>query len=240
LRAPFLGGAHEVTVANESDPFGDAPEEVYSFFQEAVRLRDPELQIYPLTADESRVYSSAIQQSDVGAALGLIALDDANDSNPYCLISRGVARGMVVHFSHDPEPEIRFPDLASFRASLNVARDQHLSIDQVPFEPLRPHTDQQRLIDALAGLNRESSDTAEFLLCLYIPLIAPEQIPILEQLATSSSFFVRESVARYIEIHPRSEHGIIAAKLAKDNHPQVSQVGKQALSSVNRVAHSKA
>jgi hypothetical protein len=226
-------------VTNEPDPLRDAPDEVFTFFREAVGLRDHGLRIYPLTVDESRTYSAAIQKSDVGTALGLVALDNANDSNPYCLICRGVARGMVVHFSHDPEPEIRFADLASFKAALIAAREQRQSIDELPAELLRPHPDQESLAKTLVDLNREESDTAEFLLCLYVPLLSPDQVTILDQLGSNASFFVRESIARYVQVHPRSEYLAIAARLAADTHPQVANLAKKALSSVNRVIYSK-
>ena len=226
-------------MANVPDPFRDAPEEVFTFFREAVHLRDPELQIHPLAADEARTYSAALQESDVGATLGLVALDDANDSNPYCLITRGIARGMVVHYSHDPEPEIRFADLAGFRAALVAARDRRLSIDELPAEPVPPHMDQRTLANTLADLNRNEGDTAEFLLCLLVPLISPDQVPLLDQLGANSNFFVRESIARYIQARPRAEYREIAARLAVDPHPQVSDVGRKALSGVNRVFYSK-
>jgi len=226
-------------MANPPDPFRDAPDELVSFFLDAVCLRNRELRIHPLTADESRSESAALQETDFGEALGLIALDDANDSNPYCLISRGIGRGMVLYYSHDGSPEIRFADLASFKAALIAACDQNLSIDELPAEPLRPYADQQTLANTLAELNRDDGDTAEFLLCLFVPLLSPEQLPTFEQLGTNASFFVRESIASYIEMHPRPEHQAVAARLAADPHPQVSKVGKKALSCVNRVLHSK-
>jgi len=218
----------------EQDPIESAPDEVRAFLREARSLRNLDLCINPLTLDESRRYSMDLQSTPVGHALGLIALDDANDSNPYCYISRGIAQGMVVHFSHDDEPEIRFHDLASFRRSLMAALDQGLDIDDLPCEPLGPFDDQQGLIRTLTDLIDRGDDDAEFLLCLLLPLLVPKQISIIERLACHESFFVRERLAEFIASHPRAEHHSVARRLSEDQHPQVARPGKVALSRVKR------
>jgi hypothetical protein len=218
----------------QSDPLEGAPPEVLTFLREMHACGDPALRINLLTLTKSRQYSIALQQTEVGESLGLIALDDANDSNPYCYINRGICRGMVIHFSHDPEPEIRFRDLASFSRSLATALSQGLEIDELPFESLSPHDDQQGLIGALGDLANRDDNDATFLICLFIPLLDPGQISVIERLANHESFFVRERLAEFLANYALPEHRSVAQKLAEDPHPQVARPGKKALSHINR------
>lgn len=218
------------------DPFAHAPPDVLALLRDSPAPADPDLLINPLSLDESRRISTMLQQMDVGRELGLIALDDANDSNPYCYISRGVARGMVVHFSHDPEPEIQFVDLAGFRRSLVAAIQERRDIHELRHEPLPPHKDQAQLADALRDLLSRDDDNAEFLLCLLVPLLAPQELPIIESLAAHSNFFVRQSMADFIERHPLTAHLAVAERLSQDRHPQVARPGKRALGRVRALS----
>lgn len=216
-------------MATEIDPIAEAPVEVRAFFADASKLRAPDLGICPLNEDEARRYSLALRRSPVGAALGLIALDDANDSNPYCYVSKGVARGMVIYFSHDPEPELRFPNIQAFRDALLdcLTKAQHLD-DLVP-EPLSPIKEQDELANYLLKLANSSEENAEFLVCTLLPLLEPDRVHVLEALAGHSNFFFRESVSEFILRHPLPAHSGLAAALAKDKHGQVARPALKAL-----------
>jgi hypothetical protein len=221
-------------VQNRPDPFENAPAEVIAFLRDVKSPRSLEPRIGLLTLDQSRRYSGALQEFPVGQSLGLIALNDANHSNPFCYISRGIARGMVVHFSHDPEPELRFPDLESFRHSLATVVQDGRDIDELPGEPLRPHKDQQELARTLAEFTGRNDGDTEFLICLLVPLLAPDQAEVIDRLANHESFFVRERTAKFIASHPHPGLRPVAERLALDSHPQVARPGKEALSRVNR------
>src|SRR4051812_18459367 len=47
----------------------------------------------------------------IGKSMGLFVLDDANDSNPYCYVTRGPARGCILHLYHDGDPAIEYSSL---------------------------------------------------------------------------------------------------------------------------------
>ncbi|GMR24247.1 MAG: hypothetical protein BMS9Abin37_2767 [Acidobacteriota bacterium] len=198
-------------------------------------LRSPDLRINPLTLESSAQMTSAMQNFAVSRELGLIVLDDANDSNPYCLITEGPAQGMVVHFSHDLEPEIRFPGLSAFGQSLRAAVANELDIDDLPHSPLPSFADQTTLTEYLESHLRRDDEDSQFLVCLLLPLLDPRQLAVIDAAATSNNFFIRERVAEFIAANPLKQHSQAAERLSNDPYRQVSRSGKKALSSVNRV-----
>jgi hypothetical protein len=146
---------------------------------------------------------------------------------------------MVIHFSHDTEPEIEFPDLESFKRGVIAALEQGLDIDELPREPIAPHDDQPGVVRALTDLMSRDDDDAEFLLCLFIALLGPDQTSVIERLAVQESFFVRERLAKFIAGHPHARHRSVAQQLADDRYPQVARAGKAALSRVIAVPSAK-
>src|SRR5439155_24045058 len=87
------------------------PADVVVLLRRRDEFNDAELGIHLL--DEQRALAK-LDASSVWGRLGLVALDDAEDSNPYVLITRGICRGMVAHFFHDPEPQVEFATLQDF------------------------------------------------------------------------------------------------------------------------------
>ena len=73
------------------------PPEIDSFLDETstARAAHPSLGLLdkPAIAD----YTKSIREIPVVEILGLVALNDANDSNPFCLVTEGPAAGTVVH-----------------------------------------------------------------------------------------------------------------------------------------------
>lgn len=214
------------------------PDEVVAFLAEAQELNNADLGINILSAEQSRSYSEALHGFSATAELGLVALDDANDSNPYCYISNGPAAGMVLHYTHDGAPQIKFESLAAFRAALAELPGNGTTMWDLPFEEFEPVGLVSALgSEAAALLSHPDSDHAEFLLCLYMPHTPLEDAELVKALAGHVSFFVREAVAVAIAERPTPELLAVAERLAEDEHPQVARPGKKALGAVKRTVY---
>lgn len=213
----------------EVDPFAAAPAELWEFFREAPTMVRDELGIHPLTEAESLTYSRALHKFAFGERLGLVALDDANDSNPFCLVTKGLLRGAVLHLVHDDAPRIRFYSLAAYRRSLVDAHDQGLHIDDLPVPELQPFVDQSALANLLAGLGGEAGDWAVEQLCLFVPLLVPQDPVLLARLATHKDMFVREAVAELLAYRPRRGLEAVAQRLAADAYRQIADPARRAI-----------
>lgn len=221
--------------ADDSDPLASAPDELWAYFREAPTLACAELDINPLTEEASRTYSRAIHRFDLGYRLGLIALDDANDSNPFCLVTRGLMRGAVLHLSHDDGARICFASLAEFRRSLIEALTRGLSIDELPEPPLAPCTDQGALSELLVSLCGQDREIAAEQLCLYVPLLDPQRVDVVELLAEYPDPNVLEKVAELLERRPRRELEHVARQLATAGMPMIALPAQRALERIRRL-----
>lgn len=231
LRSSRTPGPQAI-MSNPSDPLKDAPAEVLAFLREAASLRAEELGIFPLDPERSREYTAAIRATAVGAELRLVALDDANDSNPYCYVVEGPARGMVLHFSHDSEPELRFGSLASFKQALVLARQDGRHIDELESDRIHPVQEQEEFGATLLARASGGDDASDFFVCTFLPLLDPANLSVLEQLAEHRNFFIREAVAVFIRDHALPSHQPILKKLSVDTHGQVARPAKEALRTI--------
>jgi hypothetical protein len=207
----------------------DLPADVQVFLREAAELRDAKRRINPLTLDECEESTAAYQSIPIFAELGLIALDDASDSNPYCLITQGPAAGMIVHFCHDGDQEIRYPNLDAFLEALRAAGRRGLDIDQLPRETIASHSDQPQLADYLRTLFARDDDDVPTLVAIHLPLLDPQSLDLIGQAARHDDFLIREVAARFIATHPAVAHRGLAEGLARDQYPQVANPARRAL-----------
>lgn len=144
-----------------SEILGHCPEGLASFYTSDQPDADIKKRAHFLDLDAACEYTKMLIGIPVAGRLGLWALNDANDSNPYCYISKGPCAGAVMLFSHDPEPEIRFFSLASFISSISAVAD---------LEDLRPEPDLSFDLDSeIASLLEEDTDDSAFLLATYLP-----------------------------------------------------------------------
>lgn len=163
------------------------------------------------------------------ARLGLWVLDDANDSNPFAYISKGPCAGMVIHFSHDPEPQIEFASLSQFAAAMHSAGARGLDIDEVEKQPISVPLDQ-----FIYELANEGTDDSTFLLTTYLPISAGLQKETKESLIAHDDFFVREAFAGFLAKTPSADDVALAEQLANDRHSQVARAGKAAVAATKR------
>ena len=136
----------------------ELPKDVVEFLSVAASVRTPALRINPLSLEQCIAESTRFREIPIAAELGLVVLDDANDSNPYCLITRGPASGMVVHFSHDPEPTLAFPDLTTFLNSLSAAVRENRNSDHLERHRFAPLPNQTALRSTLHALLESDDD----------------------------------------------------------------------------------
>jgi len=210
------------------------PEEVLRFLCLRDELNTTELMINILDEHASAQFSSSMQSTSIGKRLGLYVLDDANDSNPYCYITGGVASGMVVHFNHDPEPKIEFDTLNAFESFLRRLRTNNQELGEVEI-PSPAHPNQIALTAVLSEFARAEDEDSEFLLCLYLPLLRGEHRKLLEDLGAHKSFFVREAVAEAVGTAALPGSEGVVRMLATDPHPQVSSA---AIRAAKKLGHS--
>ncbi len=214
------------------------PAEVLDFFERTQSLNDPDLGIHILDAQKSLTYSQAFKNFSPTAELELVALDDADDSNPHCYIGNGPAAGMVLHYRHDDAPEIRYSSLDVFRSVLEHLVETGTALWEIAEETRKP-------IDPIPGLASTmrdllthcDADHAEWLLCLYLPHTPLEESGLADQLASHASYFVREALAGAIAEHAHPQLLDAAQKLSADKNPQVARPGKKALGAVRRAIH---
>jgi hypothetical protein len=211
----------------------EVPEEVRAFFQRAESAHTQTIGILPLDVERCGIYSAQIRGFDPAfEALGLIALDDSNNSNPYCYITAGPATGMVMLVRHDDAPEIRFASLQRFTDALARAKQDERRFEFEDFEPVPPLADQEGLRAFLLALADRDDELAEGLIGVLVPLLLPEASQVYERLSTHPSLWVRESVAITMSKHPLRVHEFAAIRLSQDHYPQVARPAKSVLAAI--------
>lgn len=202
------------------------PADVVSLLRRRDEINDAELGIHLL--DEQRALAR-LDASSIWGRLGLVTLDDAEDSNPYVLITRGVCRGMVAHFFHDPEPQVEFATLQDFEDYLRDVRRRRQPLAEEDRQPAA-HPEQAALAGALLELACADDDAdASWLICFYVPLLRSDHREVLKVLATHDDFFVREAAAEALgRIDVRGGVDLLE-KLAADAHPQVATEARRSI-----------
>lgn len=208
---------------------GSAPADLVALYRDGSLPAYPDSRINCLPFDRAEEYTRDMSGISVVDRLGLWILDDANDSNPFAFISRGPCAGMVIHFSHDPEPEIAFPSLERFLSAMHDAGRRGIDIDEV-----EPESISIALDDELRALASEDSEDAIFFLTTYLRVSAALRNETMQTLVSHGDFFVREAFAAFLTRTPAPENLALAEQLASDEHPQVASQGKEAVAAVRR------
>jgi hypothetical protein len=207
----------------------ELPKDVIEFLSAAASVRTPALRINPLSLEQCIAHSTRFREMPIAAALGLVVLDDANDSNPHCLITRGPASGMVVHFSHDSEPTLAFPDLATFLHSLRAAVRHHRDIDHLERHRFSPLPNQRALRSTLQALLESDDDDAPRVVAILFPLLDPDERDTVLLAGSNVDFLIREVAALFVEAHPAVHFRQLAQALSEDSYPQVAGPARRAL-----------
>ncbi|HEX5219964.1 MAG TPA: hypothetical protein VFZ59_10395 [Verrucomicrobiae bacterium] len=208
---------------------GSAPEELLACYQNGNLPTYPDSRINCLPFEKAKEYSQKMKGISVVDRLGLWVLDDANDSNPFAYISKGPCTGMIIHFSHDPEPQMEFSSLSLFVTAMHNAGVRGLDIDEIEKASISVPLDQ-----AIRELTKEGTDDATFLLRTYLSITSTLQKETKDALVAYDDFFVREAFSAFLAKTPSAEDVPFAEQLANDKHPQVAQAGKAAVSATKR------
>lgn len=206
---------------------GNAPSVLVEYF-EAGRFRvRPASRIHCLPLSEAAKYTQSLIGLPLGEHFGLFALDDAEDSNPFCYVSRGPCAGAVLHLMHDSEAYISHRSLESFLWALD-SLPQSDDIDNLPMEEGIEFNTEDTIGDLL------SSHDADILLPVYLPVTAVLSIDTKAALSSSDDMYVREAFAEWMLHHGISADLPFAMQLAEDRMSQVVKLAKQALSRIRR------
>jgi hypothetical protein len=213
------------------------PEDLVRHFEDSRSSTNPELGIHLLDLQTSITYSQGIfRVAELGKRLEIVALNDANDSNPYCYITKGPLTGTILHFLHDDDPVIAYGSLGEFVKAISDSITHGVHIDDMSYGNVQVNLDRNRLVEHVKELLRTRESDIE--LWLYIPLLSTSETDLIKELAQNENFFTRESVAGLLEKNPNPLLLETVRLLASDPHPQVARIGKKALTSVNRMIHS--
>lgn len=215
-------GASKAQVAVE--PAIDLPPEVLDLQSRRAELSSQAHRVQVYSAAESQSYTRALRTFDDGRLFGLVALGNANDSNPYCLITRGVAAGMVMHFFHDDQPMIEFDGLPAFERFLRDLRNGAPGERQVPVHPR-----QAELSAAIEDLRRYEDDGAASIMLVYLPMLAGDHWRLLHALCEHESVFVRQAVIELIARGRVTGSGDLLQILVADVDALVRNAARRAL-----------
>ncbi len=91
------------------------PNEVNEFWSHVRPMNNVAKGINFLQAEVSSSYADSLSQIEVFEVLGLIPLEDSNNSNPVCYVTAGCAAGVVMLLSHDEGSKIIFNSLSDFK-----------------------------------------------------------------------------------------------------------------------------
>ena len=222
------------TVVHALRPYCESPpDDLISHFIGDHFPVDPDLAINILRFPSAIEYTAGIHRSAIlGPPLGLIALEDGNNSNPFCYITKGPVRGSILHLCHDDDAVIAYSSLHDFLAVIDSAIVNRVWINDVKFDEALDGLDRAGVADYLMDLGDDDEAVAE--ICTLLPLVPTNELQLIEKLSRYVDFFVREATANAVIASPHPALSAIAKRLASDAHPQVARQGQLAVSVVNR------
>jgi len=225
---------------NLEDPLADAPAELLAFLDQAASLQSKPLGIAVLGRDACREYSRAVRGTAWGEALGLVALDDANNSMPHCYVLRGPAAGMVLQFNRVDRQSLRYPSLAAFASALRAALAGGTHIEDLAPATIAPSARQAEVVARLLGAmapraDQEAYADAAAAVELLLPQLNPDNLPVLQALASDTDFYIREYVALFLKRHACPAYEALASRLAEDGHGQVARPAAEAAKAIRRM-----
>jgi len=188
-------------------------------------LRDvPAVPFCPLTSEgAARATEDLWTRAPLAEAMGLVVLNDTNDSNHYCLVTRGPAAGAVMFVPHDDSAAFAFPSLEALRDVMVRAAALGTEIwDIEPAAPV-PHADQPPLRDHIRAILAGDRADAANSIGMLMPLLDPEDIGTLRLVASDHDFLVREIAARFMAGAPRPSQMPVLEVLVTDRYPQVQR-----------------
>jgi hypothetical protein len=214
---------------------GYVPQDLLEFYKSDEIIESKENNINILGFKDALQQSKSMNTIGIVNRLGLWVLEDGNNSNHFCYITKGPCKGFIMCFCHDGEPSIYYGDLRSFLDSVIKLVKCGKDIDDLKHDKkitLNLNTELQELV-------KENNDDATFLICLYLRLCKPLNNSTINNLVNSKDMFVREAIANYVENNPDVNYYEFAVQLSNDSHSQVKECGKLALKNINKIKYAK-
>lgn len=204
---------------------GSAPQDLVDYLSHGHFLNAPEQGIHCLNVADSLEQSEAFNSFGVGSELGVWVLDDANDSNPHCYLSKGPCKGAVLKLCHDDEAQIVFSSLASFVNAMSNACANGIPIDDV----VQENTPSFDCLEALHALVLQDTDEAIALIDIYLKVTPVLDEALIDKLLRHVDFFVQASLAHWLLTHPHRAYLDVVQRLSAHPVDQVQSVGRECL-----------
>ena len=194
-------------------------------------LRDvPTAPFCPLTPEAAVQATRELwARATVAETMGLVVLNDTDDSDHYCVITRGPGVGTVVLWAHDDGPSFAYPSLEILRDVMERAASEGTEIWDIEPGAPAPHPDQAALRERLRAVLTNDDDDSAAVHGMLLPLVEPDDVETLRVAATESDFLIREIAARFMASAPRPSQLALLEVLATDNYPQVANPALEAL-----------
>lgn len=201
---------------------GIAPQELVSYFEAENFRYLPYSRIRCLPFLEAVNYTRDILSLSVGEHFGLFVLDDAQDSNPYCFVSRGPCAGSVLHLRHDGDVSISHRSLDSFFGAIDALSDE-ADIRDLPSDP-------DLVFDTVSTLQSllASQRDIDVLVPIYLPVTRDIPHETRQDLAMCDDFYVREAFAEWLHLYGTQEDLLLLERLAMDKVDQVARPAQRA------------
>jgi hypothetical protein len=197
-------------------------------------LRDvPAAPFCPLAPEAAlRATEELWARAALAEAMGLVVLNDTEDSNHYCVITRGPAAGAVVFVPHDDGPSFAFPSLGVLRDVMERAASEGTELWDIELGPPAPHAEQPQLREHLRAILTGGGNDGAAAVGMLLPLLDPDDVETLRLAATDGDFLIRESAARFMASAPRASQRALLEVLVADRYPQVARPALDALSAL--------
>lgn len=214
----------------------EIPKDLEFYFNNRSLQEYPESRICPLNKEKSlELHQELIKYDPIFEELGLVPLDEANDSNPYCYVLKTPMSGCVFHYSHDGDRIFKFTSIENWVRSLSKAGEESKSIDDIEYEKRVDSKDVPALCRYIESTyDNETGYFSEGTVYL-IQGLNEDCLSIIEKLAINSDFFIREAVAQLISDKPCLQYMNVAQLLSNDKYGQVSGPAKIALKRINKM-----
>lgn len=207
------------------------PNEILEFWSLVRPLNNAENGMNFLLPEASLSYAVALSEIEIFKSLGLIPLEDSNNSNPVCFISNGPASGMVMLLSHDEGSKIIFNSLSEFQSCL-IKNTENIDFFSEFIEEFPAIYNDNKLVPAIASLLSSTvTDESEFLICLYTQSVKTFSIELVGKYIHSGGMYIQEALFNQLSIHPNGEL-LPLLESAVEFHPQVQPLYKKALSKI--------
>ncbi len=213
---------------------GDPPDDLVEFYVKGFNKEYADLEFGFLGLEQAIEYTRAIADLYIADNMGLFTLNDADDSNPFCYITKGIAKGKILHLMHDGEGRIKFNSLKDFLRECKSVDEHDIDVYSIDWNHESLVANQSALAEVLDSLATKPEDTAVELMLLYIPLLDGADVSVFERHCLHEDFYVREYLANRIVELASPKLLPVAEKLAADQHSQPAEAGKRAVSAIKR------